>query len=146
MFSSELPKKIKPEEMVRTASRIEGILSVADMPRLQPLVVELDTPVHVELVGGVDAGGVGFIKGQIEANLVLPCQRCLKPMQYAMTAFVSLSPVNSDQKATQLPDQYEPLLVGAEGVLLSEIVEDELILSFPLVAMHDDTECWHEAT
>jgi uncharacterized protein len=40
-----------------------------------------------------------------------------------------------------LPENYEPLLVGAEPMPLSAIVEDELMLALPIVSMHAPEQC-----
>ena len=43
--------------------------------------------------------------------------------------------------AEELSPEYEPLFVEDEPLHLADIVEDELILALPAVAMHPESEC-----
>ena len=44
-------------------------------------------------------------------------------------------------EADLLPESYEPLLVNEPTVSLLEMIEDELLLSLPLVIRHEESEC-----
>jgi len=69
------------------------------------------------------------------------CQRCMKPMSVQVASEVSLGIVSSDARAAQLPEGFEPLIVEEEPIALARVVEDELILALPIVALHEDQAC-----
>jgi uncharacterized protein len=46
--------------------------------------------------------------------------------------------VTSEDEAELLPGEFEPLLVTGSEVSLPDLVEDELLLSLPIVARHEE--------
>ena len=97
----------------------------------------LDQPVRVRLAFGRDEDGRRRVQGRVETSLVLVCQRCLEPVQQEVAADVDLMVVWSEEQAKALPADLDPLLVTEERMTLAELVEEELLLAMPLVALHD---------
>jgi uncharacterized protein len=82
---------------------------------------------------------IPMLVGHLETSLQLECQRCLKAMEWPVTLDFSLMIDTSDQLAS---DEGVDTLYSDDGTIdIIEVVEDELILDIPLVAMHDDTAC-----
>ena len=102
--------------------------------------------VIVELVFAVDATGQANITGNVKANVIIQCQPCMQPMNWQIDEQVSLAIVRSEKQAEQLPSYYEPLIVGEDSLSLSELVEDELLLALPSVALHDPEMCQVRST
>ena len=48
--------------------------------------------------------------------------------------------ITSEDEANSLPKEFEPLLTQDYELSLVELVEDEILLSLPIVARHDE-EC-----
>jgi uncharacterized protein len=65
----------------------------------------------------------------------------MEGMRFPVAAKVALGIVSSPADAERLPEQYEPLQMTGEEVTVAGIVEDELILALPIVAMHKIEEC-----
>lgn len=141
-MSKRLPDIIEPLRLAEKDRLLQGRLAVAKMKRLASSLADTEGEVEVDLQFSLDEGGQPNIQGRLSAQLKLICQRCMQEMTYAANSKVSLAIVNSEALAEKLPDNYEPLLLlsGAE-VSLSELVEDELILTLPAVAMHAIDEC-----
>jgi uncharacterized protein len=59
---------------------------------------------------------------------------------HQVDAQVNLMLVRSDA-AGDVPEPYEPLPVVADGVNLGDLVEDELLLALPQIAMHPPEVC-----
>jgi len=76
------------------------------------------------------------VEGQIEAVLELTCQNCLQAVQWPVKNTVKLGIVTSVDQADRLPEDYEPLLVDEEKILLKNIIEDELLLILPAFPKH----------
>ncbi|MGH8281213.1 MAG: YceD family protein [Gammaproteobacteria bacterium] len=74
--------------------------------------------------------------------LVLICQRCFGKLSCPVTVDFSLIWVRSEADTARLPEAYEPLMSVTGNVKLTELVEDELLLALPMVALHElSTEC-----
>ncbi|MGZ5043507.1 MAG: YceD family protein [Methylobacter sp.] len=91
--------------------------------------------VTVDLFFGRE-GRLAKVEGQIEAVLELKCQNCLQAVQWPVKNTVKLGIVTSIDQADRLPEDYEPLLVDDEKILLKNIIEDELLLILPAFPKH----------
>lgn len=140
---------IEPLALASSGRILEGRLSISSLPRLLPSLVldEADTPQEVEylLEFGVDAGRIPRVTGSVTATLPLKCQRCMGVMEFPVATKTQLGIVSSREAAQQLPESYEPLLLPTDedddGISIASIVEDELILALPQVAMHNIEDC-----
>ena len=146
-MSPRLPELIEPERMAETGRILKGTLAIQKLKRLEPLlfkeVEDKDRQdVEVELVFGVDAAGQLNVKGSVEANIVLQCQRCMQALDLHIAEKISLAIVYNNQQANELPSHYEPLLLDEEEqVSLPQLIEDEILLALPSVPLHDPEEC-----
>jgi uncharacterized protein len=82
---------------------------------------------------------IPMLIGRLETSLELECQRCLDAMESPMTLDFSLMIDASDEL---VGDNGVDTLYSDDGYIdIFEVVEDELILAIPLVAMHENTAC-----
>jgi uncharacterized protein len=82
---------------------------------------------------------ISMLVGHLETSLQLGCQRCLKAMELPVTLDFSLM---IDASEELVSDTGVDTLYSDDGTIdIVEVVEDELILAIPLVAMHDDISC-----
>lgn len=165
-MSAPLPDHIDILRLARQGGKLVGGQSLNGMPRLRQSILLQDDIVNtgqipvlkpfakerlleqqeigcaqVELEFGEDDERFLFIKGTAQANVYMVCQRCLEPMLVRLDAGFLLGIVEDEAKVDQLPEQYEPLVASGKSSSLLEIIEDELILSLPLVALHEINEC-----
>lgn len=75
---------------------------------------------------------------QVGARVVLECQRCLGPVQRELASVARLAFAPED--APGVPPDYEAIGGDPHRVDLASLVEDELLLSLPLVAQHGKGE------
>ncbi len=141
MQDQHLPTQIAPFKLARHEQALSGVLSVGGMERLATLLSDSDGLVDVSLQFGKDLQGVNFVRGHLSAEVNMICQRCMKPMAVQVEADVSLGIVASEERAAQLPEGFEALIVEEEPIALARIVEDELILALPIVALHENQGC-----
>jgi len=72
------------------------------------------------------------------AEVVLECQRCLKPMTEALRAERSFLFVSGEDAAAELDAKSEDDVLALTRALdARELVEDELLLALPIVPRHD---------
>lgn len=124
----------------------DGIITVKQLERLVGATEGVNGDVDVSLSFDVDAQGLKFLTGTAKVEVNLECQRCWSVFSHRCEIEFIYSPIfNEDQEST-LPDAYEPALVDENGeVNLHHLIEDELILALPQVAMHDDLDCHVDA-
>ncbi len=111
------------------------------MERLAPLLHSTDGVADVELEFGTDDLGVMCVIGHVKAELHFICQRCMQPMTQAVAAEVALALVANRNDADKVAAHYEPLIVEQVPTPLLPIIEDELLLLIPIVALHASGEC-----
>ncbi len=141
-MSQQLPEQIDPFRLARQRRVITGELAVRRMSRLLPMLTgSEDAVAQVALEFGTDDMGVRFIRGQVKATLGMTCQRCLQPMAQTVESQLALGLVTNQRDADLLPTHYDPLLVEQDHIVLLDMVEDELLLALPIVAIHPAGTC-----
>lgn len=140
MTEKLIPDQIDPFRYAEQSLRISGVVHLADMPRLAENA-EKDGVVAAELAFGKDEQGVVFLKGHLETELTLTCQRCMEPFNYGIMADFVLGIVNTLAEADTLPEHYEPALVQEGSLALRALIEDEVILNLPIIPRHAPQDC-----
>jgi uncharacterized protein len=140
-MSSRLPEFVDPWRAADLGKVFSGRSAVAKLPRLSEVVLAPDGEVELDLTFGRDERKRACVQGLVRATLTLECQRCLGPMPFPAEAEVNLALVESAAEAERLPDVYDPLLVEESRIRLLDIVEDELLLSIPLIPKHEVGAC-----
>lgn len=136
-----LPKEINLIKSADLGKKFVGALPLADFPRLVGLICHPEGFVEVDLVSGVDKDGLRYLRGRICLTVELICQRCNEPVAYPLTLNISLSPIVHEQQATELPEQYDPVVTKGESVLLRDLIEEEILLGLPMIPKHEIGQC-----
>ncbi|MCK9532060.1 MAG: YceD family protein [Gammaproteobacteria bacterium] len=136
-----MPDKIDPVRLAEARRTLQGELPVAAMTRLVDLLTDDRGTVHVDIQCGVDPEGIRYLRGSLSAEVGMQCQRCLENFRLALNTQFALGVVAHESVAERLPEHYEPLVVGEDPIFLRDIVEDELILSLPIVPKHPEGQC-----
>lgn len=137
----KLPLKISPIDLCDVGADFEGVLPLANMRRLSELLADTSGQVHVRFHFGKLNSGKRYIKALINGKLLFECQRCGNPVSYDIKSEIKLCPIFGKAMTDELPEDLEPLLVNDEQIILSELVEEELLLSLPMVPKHAFGEC-----
>lgn len=137
-MQKNLPKKIDPWYFAAQRGRLQGTLDLYAMDRLLPLIDAPLEPVDIALEAGTDEQGTHFFVGTMAVTVSLVCQRCLAPMPIPLTVAFRLGLVHTEAQALNLPKKYDPLLILNKELVISDWVEDELILALPLIPLHAD--------
>ena len=142
LMSSDLPLRIEPKRLARTGETIAGQYAIQDMQRLGGLLYDNSGTVIFRLEFNFESKqNIPFIKGCIEAQVNIPCQRCLGGMVFNINNPVYLGVISSRTESPALPEECEPLQLDDESIALQELIEDELILALPISAMHETEKC-----
>ena len=115
---------------------LKASMPVAGLPRLAKEVEgggEIDLDLHISR----SADGVPLISGRVIARVVRNCQRCLDPVKQTLEIELRLG-VAAPGTKPDVPDGYE--VCEAESLTLGNLLEDEVLLALPMIALHDDRQ------
>lgn len=139
-MSDGLPVRVDVERLTARDARIDSITPIASMKRLVELLADDEGSVESELRFSRYSGH-RHIDGGAHAVVHVACQRCLEPMSVELDTDISLVIVDDDAEIPALPDDAEAVVSEDGAVSPLELVEDELILALPIVAMHEAAQC-----
>lgn len=126
--------------LARTQETLTGDAVVADLPRLAQSVLDRGTRVQYVVQGRIDDHGHPGALMTLTGQLPLRCERCNEPVQFRLERQVPFRFVQDEQELNALPieDVEVEEVVGSPAMDLLAWVEDEAILSLPLVPRHED--------
>ena len=139
-MSTRLPIEVNPYRLAEQGREYAGVCDIASLTRVADLLTNKDGTLSVELTFYRNQSSLPSLKGRVVGNLELTCQRCLDSMSFPIDTFIDLVFVSNDDKAQSLQEGYETYLVEDSRILLNDLIEDEVLLSFPELAMHDQCE------
>lgn len=140
MSNGPLPNKVDPRKLAERNVRITGNADLIGMPTLCQSLIGTEGVVNVDLQFAVATEGkrIRTITGSATGHVYMTCQRCLDPVEVTVEVDFNLGLAVSEEAAKQLPRTYDPLIIGEEEIELLSVVEEELILSLPHDAYHED--------
>lgn len=128
-----IPQSLSASQALARAEQYSGELSASHLER----VAEYAVPGHDRLAVGlgfrVDSARRGWIEGGITGQLRLECRICLKPFDWPLDAQLQLALANSEADEAALIEHAEPYRVVDDRVMLHEIVEEEILLTVPMM-------------
>ena len=86
-------------------------------------------------------GSEGYPQAHLMVTGVVPlvCQRCLELLRYPVSLDVLLTVIRSDAEAAGLTAPFETALLVDGELLLTQIIEDEVLAALPLAPKHSET-------
>lgn len=138
------PTRLPVEAFAKEGATLAGTWPLATLERLAA------SAVAGSAMGGVPwqaRGELRAVRGgapqvwlhiQASASLMLECQRCLGPVATTIDVARSFLFVHGESTAAELDaDSDDDVLALTRALDLRELIEDELLLSLPLVPRHD---------
>lgn len=141
MSNDLLPSQIDIRKLTTKGVEISSDFSPSVMSRLSSLLANTDGRVQADLSFYIDEDRKRRVDGRVTAQLNVVCQRCLEPVLITVNSDFNLAILWTDDEAKNLSRSLDPLIVGEELVDLADIVEEELILSLPIVSYHNSDKC-----
>ena len=137
---THLPEYVDPYRLANKGESLSGDIAVASMTRLSQILMEKKASVAVTLAFGYGERRRVTVSGTIATDLVLKCERCLGPMPWPIQIDFKLAMVKAGNQG-EIPPEYEQYIMDSDRVRLYEMIEDEILLSLPLVAKHAAEDC-----
>jgi len=140
-MTDRLPVRVDPYRLAEQSLTIEGYFGTQKMERLRQTVLNSDDQLNAVLSFSKQGAEHYLLKGNVNIGVSLTCQRCLESLTHAVDSDFELMLVSSELQAEQVMESIEPLLL-AEGDMLEmqELLEDELLLGLPAIALHQEHE------
>jgi uncharacterized protein len=134
------PVEVDPRRFCRDSQSWETQSDASAFPRLAHEFTQ--GTLFCRVSGRTDQRGGLSLHLTVRGEVELTCQRCLGGMRHAVEIERTLHLARNEtelERLDALPDS-DAILVG-EMLNLVDLVEDEVLLSLPLAAMHAEGEC-----
>ena len=136
-MQTQLPETTNFVRQVELNRKIEGNYPLVKFGRLSESLVSNEGDVTVKIEFG-RCVGFACLKAKVSAKLLVKCQRCLKPMEAEVAGDFKFALVKSEEEFELLPEELEPYLLEGEKQSIIDLIEDELLLSLPMVTAHEN--------
>ena len=135
-------------EFARESRQIRGTITPRDLRRLEYVLYSQDGSLDYLLQGGVDSQGNAELRLQVSGELTLTCQRCLGGLRHPLDAQAHFVIVPNEGMMPAPEDEQDDVdyLVADPQLDVIALVEDEILLGLPMVALHEAAECGATAT
>lgn len=145
MSKATLPNRIDPRRAAdQNVSYEHCNLPLSRLDRLSSYLVNSNGNVQVNLLFGIDNQNQRYLEGTAEVEVEMLCQRCLEPVQLELNAKLSLGIVVDEEAAKNLPEHYDPMVIEKDQIDPADVVEDELILTLPIIPLHSSCHVTQE--
>jgi len=133
---------IQPRKLASKQGELHYHWNLADFTRLDGLLYDNQGKIELILKGRFDDRQRCLVDAQIKAKVRLECQTTFEPIDYEIDTQIVYCSVIKEEQIDSLEDDYEALLLDEGQVDIRRVIEDELILSLPIVAnkASDDTK------
>jgi uncharacterized protein len=109
---------------------------LAEFPRLSPLLADPEGCAQGRL-RFERADGLAMADVDLTARVTLRCQRCLAPVRVSVRSSGRVALVADAAEADRAGEEVETVLAPEHRLSLRDLLEEELLLSLPLVARHE---------
>ncbi len=131
-----------PIRFAREAASLAGEFSLAEVDRLRDELAGEEGAVTWRLEG-VLVGGRPALRLLVDANPTLICQRCLAPYVHALhfEGVILLARNDAELERWENDDPLIDVILAEPRMDVRTLIEDELLLSLPVVPRHEIGEC-----
>jgi len=136
-MSRDPAEKLDIAALIAQGSKLEFECELKNLSRLAPMLRDTRGNVSGRFRFHSE-GRLAAADGRLRATLALTCQRCLDAVAVPVDTECRLIFAEQEPVDLQLPADYELVTTHGGRISLAELVEDELLLALPLVAMHGE--------
>lgn len=129
-------------DFANNGREISGEVQFAEMPRLLDILENSQGSFRYTIQGGTDSQGTNFLAIRVDGQCSLRCQRCLNKMGYPLRLDTRL--FLRDQTSLDAmgddDEEFDSILADKQLNVL-ELLEEEILLSFPIAPKHELGAC-----
>ena len=127
MQKVKLPLTVDPVKDAQQRIDYDGYYTASQLVRLAESTGKVLSDAQVTLSFYIDPQKLVVMKGQVQVDVELECQRCGEPFKQTLECHFMYSPVANWDQADDLPEIYEPIEFNEFGEIdLLGAVEDRL--------------------
>ncbi len=134
-----MPLIVELQRFCEESRVVEAEFRPTQLSRLLDSVADTTGGVSMQVSGSVDTRGRPSLDVRIGGVLHVMCQRCMRPMAVQVDVGQTLAFGEEDAEAEFDPEGVEVLPMMAH-IDLAELVEEEVLLSLPMLPRHEDCE------
>ncbi len=140
MANDPWQERLDAHKLCAAERTINLTLQADQLTRVADLLIEATT-LSFSLAFSYNAQRQAQVCGRLWGEVVLQCERCLQPVKVSLDQVFHWGLVATDEAAAQLPKVMEPVLLDQGRLALAGVLEDEVLLALPLVALHESVDC-----
>jgi uncharacterized protein len=141
MSLGPFPERIDTLKLFARNGILAAALPLKKLPRLTDSLHDDAGTVEVNLLFATDEDKKRILSGTLDTSVKVLCQRCLQEMELELHCTLNLLACNSEEELQELPETEDGIVMDEDGLNVLDVIEDELILSLPLVPAHADINC-----
>lgn len=117
---------------------LTGRLELARLDRLRGMLNSAEGSAAARLSFRRSHDDMLLMELQCEASLELVCQRCLEPVVHEVREQIDFAVADTESSIAVLPQGTDLIALEGDRLMPATLIEDELIVSLPLVPRHGD--------
>ena len=133
-----LPTRLDPEVMADQNRKCVGFVPAKGMLRLKNTVITMEPMVAASLQFSRGLYGLPRVTGRIKHTLGLRCERCLDEVVIAIDQAIEVFIKPESEPLLDISDNLEFYEYPGKSLQLADLIEEELLLTIPLVPKHQD--------
>ncbi len=133
MQKSRQNSVFQPHKLAKKQGEVEYHWPVKDFKRLSEGLLTQEGLITVHIRAFYDKLKRCLLETQIKTNLMLECQTSFSAIEHFVDKRVTYCALKAESEFAELEDKFEPVLMDEGFLDLKQVIEDELILSIPLV-------------
>ena len=133
--------KVSPHEYARNNRRWRGEVPVTAFDRLVHEISTDTACVEVQLAFSRDENDHVRMQGQASITTDVACHRCGESITTAIVADIDARIVRSEELASDLAHDADVIVVTDNPVSVTELIEDDLIMSIPWRVCEQQEDC-----
>lgn len=125
-----IPAEICASQALARGAVYAGALDASGLERLRELAPRNLT---AEMTLRVDSARRNWVEARISGDLTLECRVCLEPFAWKLNLVSRLALARNEEEEERLMADCEPVLVLDDRLMLHQIIEDEVLLTLPMM-------------
>ena len=133
-------KPIDVDRLADAEADVDFTVPLAELPRLRAQLANVAGEVHGR-VHFRRAANIPVAELTLAGTAHLLCQRCLGALDVGVEATAEVGLVATEADVSRVPEELEPVLAPEGRISVGELVEEELLLTLPIVPLHAEDAC-----
>ena len=128
-------KPLDVDRLAEAEADVDFAVPLAELPRLRAQLANVAGEVHGH-AHFRRAASIPVVELTLQGTARLACQRCLGAMDIGVEATAEVGLVATEADVSRVPEELEPVLAPEGRISVGELIEEELLLTLPIVPLH----------